>query len=195
MRLWSLPIAIVLLVPSHAAAEWQIKPSLGVTFGGDTTFVDPDHAVGSPSLVFGISGMLLGKVVGVEADLTHGPGFFQSGDQHLVVESSATTLTGNFVVAVPRHLAAYTLRPYFVGGGGLMHAHIVPSFGALQVDTTLPAIDFGAGVTGFLSDRIGLCWELRSFRSIRGKTEFLGTNFAAEQLSFWRASMALAIRY
>src|SRR5438045_1482826 len=165
MRLWFLPLAIVLAVPAQAAAEWQIKPSLGIAFGGVTTFVDVDHAAGNvcslgttcidANLVLGLSGMLLGKVFGVEADLTYGPGFFQS-DQHLVVESSATTLTGNLVVALPRHLAAYTLRPYFVGGAGLVHAHIVPSLSALQVDTTLPAMDCGAGVTGFLSDRIVL---------------------------------------
>ena len=173
----------------------EIKPWLGITFGGGTSFVDFDRAAGTPSIVFGASGMLLGEIVGVEADFGHGPSFFQSGDQHLVVDSSVTTLTGNFVVALPRHLTQYTLRPYVVGGAGLMHASIAPSLSVLPISSTLPAFDFGGGVTGFLSSRIGLSWELRSFRSFGGRDEHRAISVGPEQLSFWRLNMALAIRY
>ncbi len=55
----------------------------------------------------------------------------------------------------------------------------------------LPAIDLGGGVTGFLSDRIGVSWDVRHFRSVGGKTR--GLSFGREQLSFWRANMALVI--
>ena len=50
------------------------------------------------------------------------------------------------------------------------------------------------GVTGFLSDRIGLIWEARYFSSV-GDRKARGFSFGAEQLSFWRASMGLVIRY
>jgi len=196
MRL-SLPTLVLLLVlPSSASAEWQIRPFLGVTFAGSTTFVDSERAAGHPKLAFGMNGVLLGENIGIEGDFGRTRGFFQSGDQHLVLGSSATTLTGNIVIALPRRLTQYTLRPYFVGGVGLMRARIDhQEFEAVNVASTLPAIDVGGGATGFLTDRVGLSWDMRYFRSISGKTELRGLSVAAERLSFWRANMALAIRY
>jgi hypothetical protein len=190
-----LTLALVLLSPSAAFAEWQFMPFLGVTFGGGTTLVDLEGAVGSLNVAVGVSALLIGDTLGVEADLGYAPGFFQTGDPHLVVRSSATTLTGNVVLAVPRRLTQYTLRPYFVGGGGLMHAHSEDFFGAVPVTSTLPAMDLGGGVTGFLTNRFGVNWDVRYFRSLRRTDTGSGVSFGAEELSFWRASMALAIRY
>lgn len=184
---------LLLLSPAETAAEWQIRPFLGLTFGADTTFVDLAQAAGTPNVVFGGSGALVGDAVGIEVDLGHAPGFFQSGDQRLVRANSVTTLTGNFILSVPRHLTEYTLGPYLVVGAGLMRVRIDDLFGVLPVASTLPAIDVGGGVTGFLSDRIGLIWEARYFSSVGGKER--GFSFGAEQLSFWRASMGLVIRY
>jgi hypothetical protein len=190
------PLLAVLLWPAApATAEWQLKPFLGVTFGGGTTLVDLEEAVGSPNVAVGISAMLIGDTLGVEADLGYAPGFFQTGDQHLVVSSVATTVTGNVVVAMPRHLTQYTLRPYFVGGGGLIHASSEDFFGALPHTSTLPAIDVGGGVTGFLTNRFGVSWDVRYFRSFAGKDAGLGISIGPEELSFWRANMALAILF
>ena len=187
-------LAALLLSPAHALAEWQIKPFLGRTFGAGTTFVDPEHAAGRPNVVMGVGGGLLGEMLGIEADFGHAPGFFQGGRQQKVVHSGVTTLTGNIVIALPRRLTEYTLRPYFVGGAGLMYVHIVPGGGVLEVATSMPAIDLGGGATGFLSDRIGVSWDVRHFRRT-GKGEERGLSFGPEDLSFWRANVALAIRY
>ena len=185
---------LLLLATPRAFAEWQIKPSLGVTFGTSTNLIDLENAAGSPHLVVGISSLMLGEVVGVEADVGYARKFFGSG--LLVAGSSATTVTGNLVVALPRRLTQYTLRPYFVGGAGLVHVGIAHPIGGegLRVDSTRPAIDIGGGVTGFLSRRIGISWDVRYFRSV-GTGEERGLSFGPEQLSFWRANMALAIRY
>jgi hypothetical protein len=191
-----LALTVFLWPPSAASAEWQVKPFLGVTFGGGTTLLDPEMAVGSPNVGFGVNASLVGDTLGVEADLGYAPGFFQTGDrqQPLVVSSSATTLTANVLIAVPRHLTQYTLRPYFVGGGGLMHAGFEDFFG-LTVTSTLPAMDVGGGVTGFLTNRFGLNWDVRYFRSLGGKDAGIGVSIGPEELSFWRAQMALAIRF
>ena len=53
MRLRCLVLALLLLFPGAAGAEWHIKPFLGITFGGNTTFNDPEEAVGKPNVVFG----------------------------------------------------------------------------------------------------------------------------------------------
>jgi hypothetical protein len=201
-------MALLVLAPSPASAEWQIKPFFGVSFGGGTTLIDVENAAGSPTRVFGVTGQLLGEVFGVEGDFGHTPGFFQSGGDSggqsvgcqasntpCVLHSAVTTLTGNLVIAMPRRLTTYTLRPYFVGGGGLMHARSEPAFGVpVGVSSTLPAMDVGGGLAGFLSKRIGLGWDVRYFRSLGTGTEPF-QSFGPEQLSFWRANMAIAIRY
>jgi hypothetical protein len=193
MRLRPLLVGILFAASPASAAERQIQPFIAVSFAGATTFVDLEQAAGKPNVVFGGRAVLLGEIVGVEADVGHAPGFFQYGDTHLVVNSRVTTLTGNIVVAVPRRLTEYTLRPFFVGGGGLMHAHVDDFFTALPVSDTLPAIDVGFGVSGFLTDKLGLSWDLRHFRSF-GRREDGDASFG-RRLSFWRASMALAFRY
>lgn len=190
-----LTLAILLLLASRASAEWQIKPFLGAAFAGSTTYLDLDQGAGVRHVTVGVSGMNLGEIFGVEADVAHVPGFFQSGGQfsQLVRGSSATTVTGNVVVALPRHLTEYTLRPYFVGGGGLMSARIDYAFvETLAVSSKLAAWDIGAGVTGFLTDRFGVSWDVRYFRGIGGPDS--GSS-SGPKLSFWRANMALAIRY
>ena len=84
----------------------------------------------------------------------------------------------------------------FVVGAGLMHASIDDVFSVLGVSRTLPAMDVGGGVNGFVSDRIGLSWDARYFWSVGGKLRgfSLAPQEASEQLSFWRTSMALVIR-
>jgi len=192
-------LMLALLVPCSARAsnEWQIRPFVGVTFHGGTTLGNLDLAggAGDPHIVAGIGGALLGDVIGLEADFGHVPGFFGPGALHLVSQSGVTTFTGNVVIGIPRHMTTYTLRPYVVGGFGLVHASIDDLNDVFPVRKTLPAIDVGGGATGFLSNRIGLSWELRYFRSVGGSVDPLAISPLPEQLSFWRASMALVIRY
>jgi hypothetical protein len=196
MRIGVLTVALMVMLPARGAAEWQIRPFLGVTFGGSTTFVDATQAVGGPNVVIGANGALLGNVFGVEADFSLAPGFFRSGDQNLVQSNGVTTLTGNAIISMPRHLTEFTLGPYFVVGAGLMHVHIdqLPIFDSLSVARTLPAMDIGGGVTGNVSERFGLNWDARYFWSVGGD-ELRGVSVAPEELSFWRAVMALVIRY
>jgi hypothetical protein len=191
--------AALTAMPAQAWAEWQIKPFLGVTFGANTTFTDLDHAAGNSRLAVGVSGMLIGEIIGIEADVGHTPGFF-TGDApgHLVLKSGVTTLTGNVVLAMPRRLTKYTLRPYLVGGAGLMHVDIEDAANVYGGDN-LATMDIGGGVTGFLTNRIGVSWDVRYFRSgdgpVVGNSVATGNSGATEKLSFWRANMALAVRF
>ena len=193
MRTVLLALGLLVGGAAETSAEWQVKPFLGIVFGGSTTFVDVDDAVGGPNVTFGASAVYLGDVLGVEADFGHAPGLFQ-GDGRLVQESSVTTLSGSVVAALPRGLTEYALRPYVAGGAGMIHVRINHQLGVLQVSSTLPAFHVGGGVTGFLTNRFGLSWDVRYFRSFGGRAGG-GVSFGAEQLSFWRGLMALAIRY
>ena len=187
-----LTLALLLLFPSNAAAEWQFKPFLGVIFGGETTLIDLEAAAGNTHVAVGLSTLFIGEALGVEADFGLAPGFFSAG-QDAVVSSSVTTLTGNVVLAMPRRMTQYTLRPYFVAGGGLMRVHSQLFLGPLPVASTLPAVDIGGGATGFLTNRVGVNWDVRYFRGMGD--EIIGISFGPARLSFWRANMAVAIRY
>ena len=180
---------LLLSRPVPAGAEWQIRPSVGVYFGQTSTFPAPGSSGGPSRFGLGITGALVGNVLGIEADLGRRTSFFPgSGNGGNVLGSSVTTLTGNVTVALPKRLVEYTLRPYFVGGAGLMTVRIDQFNNLFDISKNLNAIDVGGGVTGFLTNRIGLNWEVRHFRSI-------GESQGPPELSFWRANMALAIRY
>jgi hypothetical protein len=192
-----LAAALVMWAPRPASAEWQVKPFVGATYGGTTTFLTfvPVPGVEQSNhghVAFGVSGLFLGEIFGVEGDVGHTSGFFQGSDTPLVTDSGVTTFTGNVVVAMPKRLAQYTLRPYLVGGAGTMHIRL-DTVGGLQTLSNLQAMDLGAGVTGFLTRRVGVSWDVRYFRSI-DRTREQGSSFTSEHLSFWRANMALAIR-
>jgi hypothetical protein len=187
-------LAGILLTSARIDAEdRQIRPFIGATFGGGTTFVELDR--GKAKLAVGISAVFLGDVFGAEVDIADAPGFFESGDTHLVIGSRVTTLSGNVVVAAPHRWTEYSLRPYVVGGGGLMRVTTTTSFNVFDVSRVIPVLDVGVGVVGFLTDRIGVCWDVRRFQSIGSNTRNVGLSFGDERLSFWRATMAAAIRY
>jgi hypothetical protein len=143
-----------------------------------------------------VSVLTLGEIFGVDVDLADTSGFFGPGDKHLVLSSHITTLTGDVVVAAPHRLTEYSLRPYFVAGGGIMRVRSLDYFGLFDVASTLPAFDWGGGVQGFLSKSVGVAWEVRRFESLSRRSQDPGLTLNGdEQISFWRASMALAIRY
>jgi len=196
MRVALAGAVLFLSAQGASAAEWQLKPYIAGTYGGDTTFTLVRQSDNYGHVAFGISGLFLGEVFGVEADLAQTPDFFKGPEAPFVVDSGVTTLTGNVVVAMPRKLAQYSLRPYLVGGAGLMHIRYVTGRdlqSGLETMSDLKAMDLGAGVTGFLTRRLGVSWDVRYFRSI-DRTREQGSSFTSEHLSFWRASMAIAIR-
>jgi hypothetical protein len=106
-----------------------------------------------------------------------------------------TTLTGNVVIALPRRTAGYGLRPYFSGGAGLVHVDTFGTFGGVLHNRTLPALSLGGGITGFLTNTVGLNWDIRRLNTLRGEGETLGNSVGREQLSFWRVTMSVALRY
>jgi hypothetical protein len=177
------------------AADKQIRPFIGTPFSGDTTFVNSDRVSGQGHLIYGVSVVTLGEILGVDVDLADAPGFFEGGDQ-LIISSRVSTLTGNIVVAAPRRLTEYFLRPYFVGGGGLMRVHAEDYFDVFPVNRVFPAFDVGGGVLMFLTNTLGASFEVRRFQNFHKESNDPGVTFVGvERVSFWRAGISLAIRY
>jgi len=190
-----LAAGFLLLCARTDAADRQIRPFAGATFGGGTTFVDPEKAIGKPNPALGVSAVFLSEVFGAEVEVADAPGFFESGDKHLVLRSRVTTISGNVIVAVPHRLTEYSLRPYFVGGAGLMRVRTTTSLGVFDVSKVIPEVDMGVGVVAFLTNRLGVSWEVRRFQSLGTGSADVGLSFGGESLTFWRATMAAVIRY
>lgn len=189
-------LAGLLLAPERGyAADRQIRPFAGVTFAGRTTFVDLESAVGQPNLAIGASAVFLGEVLGTEIDVCDAPGFFEAGGKDLVHYSRVSTITGNVVVAAPHRLTEYFLRPYFVAGAGLMRIRTTTAFSVFDLSTVRPALDAGVGAIAFVTNRVGVSWDVRRFQSLGSDAGNPGLSFGDGHVSFWRATMAAVFRY
>jgi len=184
----------ILLIGSRAtAAERQIRPYVGATFAGVTPFPDLEVAAGKTHPTIGIGAVFLGELFGADIDVADVPGFLEAGDKHLVLHSRITTICGNVVLAAPHRLTEYSIRPYIVAGGGMMRIRETTSLGVFDVSSVTPAFDVGVGAVAFVTNRAGVSWDVRRFQSFRD--EKVRTGFGEGHLSFWRATMAVVIRY
>jgi hypothetical protein len=183
-------------VSNASASDWLIIPHLGAVFGGNTTIVDLDQGAGSRKFTFGGSfAWLTDGIVGVEADVGHTPHFFErSSRDALVLDSTVTTLTGSVIAAVPLSVTRESLRPYVVGGVGLIHASSNSIRGIFAFDSNLLALNVGGGVIGFVTPFTGVRFELRHFRNLAPDGS-APTTSGSTRLSFWRASAGVVIRY
>ena len=192
----SLALALILLSSPIAAAEKQLRPFAAVTFKGSTTFTLGAAGASKRHSVVGMGAALVGDIVGIEGDVSWAPRFFQD-EPRLVIHGPVTTATGNIVITLPKRLTEYTLRPYFIAGVGLMRMSIDDALSVFVLSKTLPAYDIGGGAVGFLTSQVGLAWDVRRFNTLKAATvePGLSTEPPFGRLSFWRASMALVVRY
>ena len=194
-RVGLLAIGLFLLSRPAAGGEKQLRPFVGVSLAGTSTFVLSD-AAGKAHGLLGANAALVGDFVGVEADVGWGPRFFERDAQRLVLNSNVTTVTGSVIVTLPRRLVEYTLRPYFVAGAGLMRVRIDDVFEAFPVRENMPALNLGGGVIGFVTNRVGVAWDVRRLGSLTGPAAKTGLTIGeVGRLTFWRANMALVLRY
>ncbi|MEQ1911778.1 MAG: hypothetical protein ABMA15_23365 [Vicinamibacterales bacterium] len=182
----------VVFVPKAANAEWQMRPFGGITFGGSSPFVDLDLVQGKAKLNLGASALWQGEILGIEGEVATTSGFF-SGSTKKIARSHVATFGGNLVMALPRRMAEYSLRPYAVAGLGLAHVSFSDGVKAVVFSDALPTWDVGGGATGFISKNVGLNWDVRRFRTLRSQP-VTGQVVEEGKLSFWRATMGFAIR-
>ena len=190
--------ALVLLLAgaSSAHADWLITPYIGMGFAGETTFLLLERGAGESKLTFGASAAAVSDgFLGVEADVAHAPGFFQGDDPLGVVQSSrVTTLGGNVMLLAPLAVTRESLRPYLVGGLGLMQARIRDEIDLIPQNYDLLGLTLGAGAVGMLSERTGVRFDLRHLKAIAGGEELVPSE-GTSRLSFWRASLGVIVRY
>jgi opacity protein-like surface antigen len=192
---FALAASLALPVPARAQDVLMV-PFLGLTFGGDSSFLaDLEQGSGETASALGGSLMLLSQsVLGIEADFGWVPGFFERGDRQIVAPGSyVTSLTGNVILAVPLSITRESLRPYVVGGGGLMYAEAEDFTSVFTIRSTMPALTLGGGAIGFLSDTVGVRFDVRYLRSLgQGDEQLAGEG---PRVKFWRLGIGLVLKY
>jgi opacity protein-like surface antigen len=195
----SLGFLVALLTPAVASAEWLIAPFAGIRFGADTTYIDPERGTEKKKFVWGGSVALLSSgLLGVEADFGYIPGFFEGEDQNsTIAHSRAITLMGNVILAAPLAVSREGLRPYLVGGIGLVHAKAEDApVGFYSARVNVVGLNIGGGAIGPLTPHTSVRFEVRHFRSLGRDPAVPVLNAATNlELSFWRATLGVAFRY
>ena len=130
--------AALLTTPQTARAEGFINPWAGIVFGNNET----EKTFGS----FGAAAGFMGRMIGLEANLGHAPNMFKE-----TLKNSETDLTGNLIVGPMLGKGSYGVRPYVVGGLGIIRT----SFEGFS-STKDPACDLGAGVIVNISSQSGI---------------------------------------
>ena len=191
-----LACALLLFLPAASTADWLITPFVGLKLDGSTNLVDIDQSAGAARLTVGGSfGFLGDSILGIEADLGHTPGFFDSDARgRLVANSRVTTLTGNVLLTTPIRLTRESLRPYVVAGLGVIYVNTSDLLEIFSIGTRFVGLDVGGGAIGSLTNRTSLRFELRRFQNLGDATGTAAT-FGPSRLSFWRATAGLAFRY
>lgn len=195
MKRLVLAVALCACAPSIASADWLITPFIGSAFGGETTFLVFEQGTGKKLTVGGSVALLGDSFLGLEADVAHTPGFFQGNDPlGLILSSRVTTIAGSVIVAAPLAVTRESLRPYLVGGLGLIQArsnHIASLF---PLEKNLLGLNIGGGAVGLLTARTGVRFDVRHFKAISGESGPFARP-GTSRLSFWRASAGVTLRY
>jgi hypothetical protein len=187
----ALVFSLFATAPAHA--DFFITPFAGIKFAGTASIVELDSGASNTKFTLGGIASVLGDgLFGVEADVAYLPRFFERSSGTLVVRSHVFTLMGNVVVAVPRTITGYSLRPFVSGGAGLMHVNIEDVADLLPVNSNLFGLNVGGGAVGPLTPLMDVRMELRWFKSLTSGNET--PLLPGTALSFWRAAVGITIR-
>jgi len=194
-----IPVLLCMLLARPAAVQAQdvlLMPYLGFTFAsGSSLFGDLEEGSGETASLIGASVALLGGgIFGIEGDIGYVPGFFERGDRQIVVPGSfVTSFTGTVMVTLPLSITRESLRPYLVAGGGGVRAEARDNTSTFTIRSTMPALTFGGGAIGFLSNTVGVRFDLRYLRSLGEGDDLIAGE--GPRVHLWRGSVSLVLRY
>ncbi|HYT73483.1 MAG TPA: hypothetical protein VEL79_01935 [Vicinamibacterales bacterium] len=205
VRTWltatALAACVAAATPRNASADWVFTPFLGVNFGGSAD-VNGGGATFSQKFQhkadFGASlAGMGGGVLGMEVDFGYSPNFFAtpSSGYQFTSKSNVTTLTANLIVGAPLHGRHNQIRPYVVGGLGLMRSNVQDAAQLFDVTTKNDlGLDVGGGVMGYFSKNVGLRGDVRYFRGLRGSSN-TATGLGLSNFEFWRGSLGVSFKF
>jgi len=175
--------AIMVATPKPGRAEGLLTGFAGASFAGDSDAGQTTYGVSLATTAGGLFGFELD--VGTTRDIF--------GDAETVGDSSVTTAMGNLMVGAPLGL----LRPYAVGGVGLIRSSIDGPANSIQLDRNDFGVNFGAGLIGFFTDHVGLRGDIRWFRTTSGDGDdrLLEFDLDLDDVDFWRGSLGVTFRW
>lgn len=201
----ALVAAVAVAVPRSASADWVITPFVGWNTGGSANVNGSDGSTATSQfehrIDYGVSLAQMGKgAIGWELDFGYSPNFFETGTNNtgfqFTNDSNVTTLTGNVIVGIPIGGHGGSVRPYAVGGVGLIRTNVQDAAGFFDVTTKNDfGFDVGAGAMGFVSQNVGIRGDVRYFRGFRGSNIDTLTGLALSDFNFWRASVGVSFKF
>jgi hypothetical protein len=197
-------VAASTVAPRSASADWVLTPFVGWNFGGSAD-VSGNGGVSTVNRFahkanYGVSAAYMGKgIVGGEVDFGYSPSFYANTTTtglQFASSNNVTTLTGNVIVGIPIGGAGASVRPYAVGGVGLLRSKVGDAEGLFNVSSKNDfGFDVGGGVMGFVHQNIGLRGDVRYFRGFKGAPSSSATGLALGNFQFWRASAGVTFKF
>ena len=189
---WTRRVALALTAAACAAAPARAD-TVFTPFMGQS-FATRDDAVKVTTIGASMASTIGG---GFGFELDFGRTSEAVGSDAFVDNSRVTMLMGNALLGFPFG----RFRPYVVGGLGWLRQEILSDGGTARSGGL--GLDAGGGFLGFLSGSVGVRFDLRYVRSVtmsdldtvRVPLVLDVSDFLIEDLSFWRASAGLAIRF
>ena len=181
---------LLALTSTSARADGLIVPFIGYNFGGDSgsncvSLTDCKEKRTN----FGVSFVSMGPAFGIEEDISYAKNFF--GETSGTANSVFSLMT-NLIIGA----GAGPVRPYVLGGVGLIRPHVESLTGSLTgLGTTGKnafGYDLGGGVIGLFGGHVGVRGDLRRFHTLQDVSLLI---FTGQKLNFWRASAGLALAF
>lgn len=188
LSLSGLVFASMLLSATPARADWLLTPFAGTTFGGDS---DKEKFTYGGSLAY-----MGANVVGFEMDFGYTPTFFEPGDTiEFIDDSNVTSLMANLVIGAPIGGSGPQVRPYVVGGLGLLRTSVTSPDQFFDVSNNDFGFDVGGGIYVFFNDHVGIRGDARYLRSLRDPEKDNEFDIAVGNFDFWRATGGVTFRF
>ena len=189
LRLVAVASLLLALTSAPARADGFIVPFVGFNFGGDSGNCPSLTDCTEKRTNFGASLGSRGPVFGFEEDISYAKNFFGNtpGTANSVFSAMSNLLVGVGVGPV---------RPYIVGGFGLIRPHVSSLTGSLTglgaTDKNAVGYDIGGGITGMFGRHVGIRGDLRRFHTLQDVNLLI---FKGQKLDFWRASAGLVLGF
>ena len=197
----ALVVAASVASPAKASADWLFTPFIGVNWGGAATVSDFDDVFDEDferTTTFGASlGWMGAGIAGFEVDFGYSPNFYERTTEDFEYgDSNVTTLMANVVLGAPiGGQSGLGIRPYAVGGVGIIKSRIDNAEQLFDVDKSSWGFNVGAGVTAFFSDSFGLRGDVRYFRSLQDKEQDGDLDIGLADFKFWRGTVGATFRF
>jgi len=197
--------AAIAAAPRPASADWTVTPFVGWNTGGSADVNGSDGTTRTSKFEhrvdYGVSIAGMGKgAFGAEFDLGYSPNFFERGNTNadgftFTNDSNVLTAMGNLIVGIPIGGHGGSIRPYAVGGVGLIRSNVQTVGDVFDVRTKNDfGFDLGGGAMGFFNQNVGIRGDIRYFRSFNGSSDNV-TGLGLSNFNFWRASAGVSFKF